>query len=86
MPKLEVVACAENTLFKSILELKNKMNTNRIDFNRPENSKIVITPSWLLGFVEGNGTFFVRRDTLTPVFCIEITGVQMKFYLKPRNF
>lgn len=86
MPKLEVVACAENTLFKSILELKNKMNTNRIDFNRPENSKIVITPSWLLGFVEGNGTFFVRRDTLTPVFCIEITGVQHEVLLKTHEF
>ena len=26
-----------------ILELKNKMNTNRVNFDRPENSKIVIT-------------------------------------------
>ena len=40
-----------------ILELKNKMNTNRIHFDRPENSKIVITKSWLLGFIEGDGSF-----------------------------
>ena len=28
-----------------ILEFKNKMNTNRVNFDRPENSKIVITKS-----------------------------------------
>jgi hypothetical protein len=28
-----------------ILELKNKMNTNRVHFDRPENSQIVITKS-----------------------------------------
>ena len=83
MPKLEL---GGNTLFKSILELKNKMNTNRIDFYRPEKSKIVITPSWLLGFVEGDGTFFVRRDTLTPVFCIQITGVQQEVLVKTQEF
>ena len=27
----------------TILDLKNKMNTNRVNFDRPENSKIVIT-------------------------------------------
>lgn len=26
-----------------LIELKNKMNTNRINFERPENSKIIIT-------------------------------------------
>jgi hypothetical protein len=28
---------------KKIIELKNKMNTNRINFDRPESSKIIIT-------------------------------------------
>jgi len=28
-----------------IIELKNKMNTNRVNFNRPENCKIIITKS-----------------------------------------
>lgn len=53
------------------------MNTNRIHFDRPENSKIVITKNWLLGFIEGDGSFFLRRDNLTPVFSIENTGVQL---------
>ena len=27
----------------TIIELKNKMNTNRVNFDRPENSNIVVT-------------------------------------------
>lgn len=69
-----------------ILELKNKMNTNRIDFNRPENSKIVITKNWLLGFIEGDGSFFLRRDNLTPILSIENTGVQLPVLLKIKEF
>jgi hypothetical protein len=30
---------------ETVLELKNRMNTNRVNFDRPENSKIVITKS-----------------------------------------
>lgn len=70
----------------TMLELKNKMNTNRINFDRPENYKIVITKRWLLGFIEGEGSFFVRRDSLTPVFYIEITGVQLDVLLKIKEF
>lgn len=77
--RAELVKC-------TILELKNKMNTNRVNFNRPENSKIVITKSWLLGFIEGDGSFFLRRDSLTPVFYIEITGVQLEVLLKIKEF
>jgi hypothetical protein len=69
-----------------ILELKNKMNTNRVNFDRPENCKVIIMKSWLLGFIEGDGSFFVRRDTLTPVFCIELTGVLHYVLLKIKEF
>ncbi len=70
----------------AIIELKNKMNTNRVNFDRPESSKILITKWWLLGFVEGDGSFFMRRDTFTPVFCIEITGVQLDVLIKIKEF
>ena len=71
---------------KTILGFKNKMNTNRVNFDRPENSKIVITKSWLLGFIEGDGSFFVRRDTLIPVFYIELRVVQLNVLLKIKEF
>jgi hypothetical protein len=65
-----------------ILGLKFNMNTNRILFDRPENSKIVITKSWLLGFIEGDGSFFLRRDNLTPIFSLENTAVQLPVMLQ----
>nr|YP_009072396.1 LAGLIDADG endonuclease [Sclerotinia borealis]AHX83036.1 LAGLIDADG endonuclease [Sclerotinia borealis] len=61
------------------------MNTNRVNFDRLDNSKIVITKSWHLGFIEGDGSFFVW-DNLMPVFCIEITGVQLDVLLKIKEF
>lgn len=39
-----------------ILNLKNNMNTKRVDFNRPDNFPIIITKSWLFGFIEGDGS------------------------------
>ena len=70
----------------TILELKNKMNTSRINFDRPNDSEIVITKSWLLGFVEGDGSFFLKRDSLTPVFAIEVSGVQLPVFVKIKEF
>lgn len=69
-----------------ILKFKNKMNTNRVHFDRPDNSKIVITNNWLLGFTEGDGSFFLRRDNLTPIFSIENTGVQLPVLVKIKEF
>lgn len=42
------------------------MNSQRSDFSLPESHKIRITPYWILGFVEGDGSFSLRKDyTLT---------------------
>lgn len=53
-----------------IIKLKNRMNSKRIDFNLPEDHKIVITPYWLLGFTEGDGSFLSdnNKNTGRPVF------------------
>lgn len=73
-------------VYDAVLVLKNNMNTNRVNFYRLDNSKIVITKYWLLGFLEGDGSFFVRRDNLMPVFYIEITGVQLDVLVKIKEF
>lgn len=47
-----------------IKEIKSGINNNRTDFDVSDYYKtnsISITPNWLLGFVEGDGTFFVLR-------------------------
>lgn len=69
-----------------LMEFKNKMNTNRIDFERPANSDIIISKDWLLGFIEGDGSFFLRRDNIIPTFSIEITGVQLPVLVKIKEF
>ena len=37
------------------------MNRKRTDFKMPLDHIITITPYWLLGFVEGEGNFFIIR-------------------------
>lgn len=39
-----------------------------------------------MGFIEGDGSFFLRRDTLTPVFSLENTGVQLPVFVKIKEF
>ena len=57
------------------------MNTNRSNFNMPENH-IVITKSWLLGFLEGEGSFNLNRSTFEPVFSIFLTEKQLPVLMK----
>jgi hypothetical protein len=71
---------------EKILDLKNQMNTNRVNFDRPQNSPNIITKNWLLGFIEGDGSFFIRRDNLTPIFAIEVTGVQLPVLVQIKEF
>lgn len=65
----------ENKYIKEILELKNSMNTKRTNFVLPLNH-IKITSYWLLGLIEGEGSFHLWRTSLTPVFSISLTKVQ----------
>jgi hypothetical protein len=49
-------------LVDSILKLKNSMNKKRNSVEQPDNHKIIITPYWLLGFVEGEGYFCLKKS------------------------
>ena len=44
-------------LIEQILALKNGMNILRTDFNMPSSHKISINKNWLLGLIEGEGSF-----------------------------
>lgn len=46
-------------LINLIDNIKSGMNKSRIDFKK--NNDFKITPYWLLGFVEGEGSFFVSK-------------------------
>jgi len=60
----------KQTLIDQILELKNRMNKSRVNFSLPADHQIVISGPWLLGFIEGEGSFYLDRTELRPVFSI----------------
>ena len=45
-----------------ILSIKGQMNDSRTSFVFPSQHKIEITPFWLLGFIEGEGWFHVKKQ------------------------
>ena len=54
-------------MFNKIRALKITMNSLRTNFILPDNHKILITPYWLLGFVEGDGSFSVSTQDSFPL-------------------
>lgn len=72
-------------LIAKVLEFKNSMNTKRTNFNMPENH-IVITKSWLLGFIEGDGSFSLERANVEPVFSIKSTEKQLALLEKIKEY
>jgi len=63
---------------EKVIELKNQMNKNRIDFNQPKGHFINITPYWLLGFVEGDGYFSVNSKNYSLKFGIGQTSQEIE--------
>lgn len=49
-------------MLNKVEEIRLKMNKLRVDFTMPPCYSIHITPYWLLGFVEGDGSFFTRNN------------------------
>lgn len=57
----------KSLILNKIRMLKNSMNTLRTDFILPDYHKIIITPYWLLGFVEGDGSFSISSSQSFPL-------------------
>ena len=49
-------------LIKEISQIKSGMNKSRTCFDMPTEHKYRRTPGWLLGFVEGDGSFFIPGE------------------------
>jgi hypothetical protein len=58
-------------LILEIGQIKDGMNRGRIYFSMPSEHYYRITPYWLLGFVEGNGSFFIRRKNYQLYFIVQ---------------
>lgn len=70
-------------LINQILELKNNMNTKRTNFKM---SQVIISKSWLLGFIEGDGSFSLNRIIIEPVFSIQLTESQLPLLLEIKKY
>lgn len=76
-------------LIQNLLELKGSMNKSRkiVTSGTGEHiEKINITKYWLLGFIEGDGSFFISRTDIEPVFSIELSEEQYPVLLKVKEF
>jgi len=72
-------------LMDKILSIKNGMNKNRVNFEMSQ-SHIKITKYWLLGLIEGEGSFQLWRSDLLPVFSIVMTERQLPLFIKIKEF
>jgi hypothetical protein len=48
-------------IVQGIAEIRSSMNKSRFDFEMPKDKQFRITPYWLLGFVEGEGSFYAEN-------------------------
>jgi hypothetical protein len=64
------------TLKAKIEELRANHNTKRVTTILPLDYKRTITDYKLLGLIEGEGSFFVQTQGLTPKFELELTSAQ----------
>ena len=72
---------AKKKLANKIVELKDAINTKRVNTVVSLDHNIVITKSWLLGYLEGDGSFFISITDIEPVFTLAASEEQ--FILLP---
>ncbi len=72
---------------KLIFDLKNSMNSSRDNYEMPSNHTIRITPYWLLGLIEGEGSFFCSYgENSRLVFNLYLTSAQEPLMLAIKNY
>jgi hypothetical protein len=57
-------------LVKQLEEIKSGVNSKRTDYKLPANHEYRITNYWLLGFIEADGSFFIKSKELSLIFNI----------------
>lgn len=62
---LELYKVKSPGAIREINMLKNRMNVLRTDFTMPESHQLRITPNWVLGFTEGEGSFSKKKACLS---------------------
>ena len=76
---------SESTI-REIEIIRSGLNNKRSSFQKPEGHKLHITPSWLLGFIEGEGTFFVQRKSFRLEFSLGQAEIDLDLMEEIKNF
>jgi hypothetical protein len=69
-----------------ILKIRSNINTSRTDFSMPLEHRVKITPYWLLGLIEGEGSFYLNRDPIRPGFQILMTASQEPLFIEIKKY
>ena len=69
-----------------ILRLKNTMNRKKTSFVQNYQHKIQINPYWLLGFIEGEGSFWVSKTNLIQAFELGIILSEKPLMIEISNY
>jgi NADH-ubiquinone oxidoreductase chain 4 len=64
----------------AIKKILSQLNNNRTDFTQPKDHSIRITPGWVIGFIEGDGNFYIQRKKTSFIFRMSIcqTAAEVK--------
>jgi hypothetical protein len=73
-------------LISQILNLKNNINKNRINFNMPFDHKVTISDPYFLGLMEGEGSFHFIRTRAIAGFDIKLTAKQKPLLLNVKQY
>ena len=73
-------------LYSIIIKLKDSMNDKRINFVLPESHNIRITGNYLVGLLEGDGSFYLNKHDLTSRISLVTTSVNRLVLEKIREF
>ena len=73
-------------LYSSILKIKDSMNDKRVNYNLPTGHSITITGNYLIGFLEGDGSFYLNKHDMTVRLSLVTTGPNRIVLEKIREF
>lgn len=58
-----ITSSNKDTIFNQITDIKNGMNNSRTNFNGYSVTSDMVSNYWLVGFIEGDGTFYFSNNT-----------------------
>lgn len=73
-------------LYQEILVLKDTMNEKRKDFAFPDSHSVRITGNYLVGLLEGDGSFYLNKEDMTVRVSLVTTTVNRLVLEKIREF